>query len=333
MAVFTRIAETIAQHGRAALVSVVRVAGSSPREAGARLVARPDGGFWGTIGGGRLEYEVLAETTAALASPDAARSRFRTWTLGPDLAQCCGGVVTTLTEIFDRADHETIAALAAAERGGPFTVIARLGDDGRVRREIVSAPTSAASDQKPGRPESGAPFVEEFGDELTPVLLFGAGHVGRALVLALAPLPFAVRWIDSRPEAFPSHLPANVVAVHSETPDREVDGAPAGALVLVMTHTHALDYSVATRALQREKFDLVGMIGSATKRARFASQARALGLSEEAIARLVCPIGLPEIGGKTPAVIAASVAAQLLVAREKLGVVPRRATGGRGGQG
>ncbi|MFD2184763.1 xanthine dehydrogenase accessory protein XdhC [Rhodoplanes azumiensis] len=331
MAVFARIAETIAQHGRAALVSVVRVAGSSPREAGARLVARPDGGFWGSIGGGRLEYEVLAETTATLASPEAAQARFRTWTLGPDLAQCCGGVVTTLTEIFDRADQEAIAALAAAERGGPFTTIAQLGEDGRIRREIVSGPAAVAI--RTGRPEAGEPFLEAFGDELTPVLLFGAGHVGRALVLALAPLPFAVRWIDSRAEAFPSHLPANAVAVHSETPEREVDAASAGALVLVMTHAHALDYAVATRALQREKFDLVGMIGSATKRARFASQARALGLSEEAIARLVCPIGLPEIGGKTPAVIAASVAAQLLVAREKLGAVPRRSAGGRAGQG
>ncbi|MDC7789076.1 xanthine dehydrogenase accessory protein XdhC [Rhodoplanes sp. TEM] len=322
MAVWARIAETIARHGRAALVSVVRVAGSSPREAGARLVARPDGGFWGTIGGGRLEYEVLAETAAALAKPAGARATFRTWTLGPDLAQCCGGVVTTLTEIFDGRDQETVAALAAAERGGPFSVIARLGDDGDVRREIVATPAAAAV--RTGRPEAGDPFPEAYGDELTPVLLFGAGHVGRALVLALAPLPFAVRWIDSRADAFPAHVPANAVPVHSETPDLEVDAAPAGALALVMTHAHATDYAIATRALFRDSFDLVGMIGSATKRARFASQARGLGLPEEAIARLVCPIGLPEIGGKTPAVIAASVAAQLLVARERLGAVPRR---------
>ncbi|RAI43126.1 xanthine dehydrogenase accessory protein XdhC [Rhodoplanes roseus] len=327
MAVWARIAETIAQHGRAALVSVVRVAGSAPREAGARLVARPDGGFWGTIGGGRLEYEVLAATTSALAAEGAppaggARAVFKTWTLGPDLAQCCGGVVTTLTEIFDHRDQETIAALAAAERGGPFTVVATLDGAGGVRREIVAAPAAVAN--RTGRPEAGEPFLEEYGDELTPVLLFGAGHVGRALVLALAPLPFSVRWIDSRPDAFPAHVPANAVTVHSAAPDLEVDAAPAGALALVMTHAHAIDYAVASRALACEKFDLVGMIGSATKRARFASQARGLGLSDETIARLVCPIGLPEIAGKTPAVIAASVAAQLLVARERLGAVPRR---------
>lgn len=321
MAVWARIAETIARHGCAALVSVVRVAGSAPRETGARLVARPDGGFFGTIGGGRLEYEVLAATSAALAAGRRPAS-LRTWTLGPDLAQCCGGVVTTLTEIFDAADLEMITTLAAAERGGPFAVVACLGDDGHVRREIAKDPMAANAPS--GRPTPREPFVEHYGDDLTPVLLFGAGHVGRALVLALAPLPFAVRWIDSRADQFPPHVPANVVVVHNETPDREVDAAPSGALALVMTHAHAIDYAIATRALAREDFDLVGMIGSATKRARFAAQARQLGVSEEAIARLVCPIGLPEIGGKMPAVIAASVAAQCLVARERLGAVPRR---------
>ncbi|MBI5112498.1 MAG: xanthine dehydrogenase accessory protein XdhC [Rhodovulum sp.] len=319
MAVWARIGETIAQHGRAALVSVVRVAGSAPRESGARLVARPDSGFFGTIGGGRLEYEVLAAAGAALARGER-QALLRTWTLGPDLAQCCGGVVTTLTEVFDASDADTVAALAAAERSGPFATLSRLGEDGRVRREVVADADAAVagtpSAQAPsGRGQPDAPFIEKFGDDRVPVLLFGAGHVGRALVLALAPLPFAVRWVDSRADQFPSHLPANTIPVLSTAPESEIDTAPDGALAVVTTHLHALDYAIAARALGRGGFAYVGMIGSATKRARFASHARTLGLDQPAIDRLVCPIGLPGIAGKAPAVIAASVAAQLLMVR------------------
>jgi xanthine dehydrogenase accessory factor len=149
------------------------------------------------------------------------------------------------------------------------------------------------------------------------VLLFGAGHVGRALVLALAPLPFAVRWIDSREDAFPVHRPSNVAPVLTPNPEAEVARAPAGALVLVMTHDHALDLAITAAALQCP-FPFVGLIGSDTKRARFERRFRELAIPEERIAVLACPVGLSGIAGKEPAVIAASVAAQLLLERERL---------------
>jgi xanthine dehydrogenase accessory factor len=84
-----------------------------------------------------------------------------------------------------------------------------------------------------------------------------------------------------------------------------------------MTHSHPLDYSIAAAALRRPDLGFVGLIGSATKRARFASQAQKLGISEQQIARLVCPIGLPDIRDKEPSIIAAAVAAQLLIERER----------------
>jgi xanthine dehydrogenase accessory factor len=105
--------------------------------------------------------------------------------------------------------------------------------------------------------------------------------------------------------------------VRTDEPEREINAAPQGAFVLIMTHSHPLDYSIAASALRRSDFGFVGLIGSVTKRARFASQARQLGLSEDQIARLVCPIGLPDIRDKEPSVIAAGVAAQLLIARER----------------
>ena len=138
------------------------------------------------------------------------------------------------------------------------------------------------------------------------------------MALALAPLPFAVRWIDPRRDAFPAHTPANVTLIHAPEPAAELASAPDGALVVVMTHSHALDLEIVAEALRVERFGFVGLIGSSTKRARFLSQMRAAGLTEVQLARLVCPIGIPGLESKDPAVIAASTAAQLLIVSESL---------------
>jgi len=158
---------------------------------------------------------------------------------------------------------------------------------------------------------------ERFGDDRRPLVLFGAGHVGRALVMALAPLPFAVTWVDARPDAFPRHVPGNVALSREPDPEAVLAAAPDGAFVLAMTHSHPLDLAVVAAALKAGRFPYVGVIGSATKRARFESQLRAAGHPEEGIAALVCPIGA--IGGvtsKEPATIAAMTTAELLVADE-----------------
>ncbi len=160
----------------------------------------------------------------------------------------------------------------------------------------------------------------------TPLLLFGAGHVGRALVMALAPLPFDIRWIDSRPEAFPGLVVRTATPVLTDHPVTELAGAPRGAFVLVMTHSHALDLDIIVQALQRPDLAYVGLIGSATKRARFESRIKAMGGSHESLSRLVCPIGLAGIHGKEPATIAASVAADLLIRREGLHKPSERAS-------
>ena len=127
-----------------------------------------------------------------------------------------------------------------------------------------------------------------------------------------------MRWIDSRREAFPAHAPANVALIHAPEPAAELASAPDGALIVVMTHSHALDLEIVAEALGPSASAIVGLIGSATKRARFLSQMRAAGLTEASSRRLVCPIGVPGIEGKDPAVIAASTAAQLLIVSEKL---------------
>jgi xanthine dehydrogenase accessory factor len=315
MRAFRRLIDAIEAEGSAALVTLARVEGSSPREAGARMVVRPSGGFHGTIGGGALEFAALDAAQAALRAGRGPAFR-RSLALGPELGQCCGGRVEWRVETFDAHDLDDLATLAIADGGGSAMLRARLGPDGRVERALrAGEDEERRSTRQPG--DGG--WIEPIGTSARAVYLFGAGHVGRALALALAPLPFAVRWIDSRRDAFPAVAPANVALVFAPEPAAELAGGPDGALIVVMAHSHALDLEIIAASLAAGRFGFVGLIGSSTKRARFLSQMRAAGLSEAALARLVCPIGVQGLESKDPAVIAASTAAQLLIVSEKLG--------------
>ncbi|MCB8820022.1 xanthine dehydrogenase accessory protein XdhC [Microvirga rosea] len=303
MKTWRHLADLLDAYGAAALVSVHQVKGSAPRDTDARMVVRADGGFYGTIGGGRLEMKML-DLAQTMLREGRQRARMVDQALGPDLGQCCGGRVGILIETFDRRDLPDVLPLVSAEEQGPFTVECRF-EDGFVRREIASAVGD----------DSWTGWREVHGEARHPVLLFGAGHVGRALVLALAPLPFQVRWLDTRSDVFPPHIPSNTKPVQMTEPEAEIAQAPPDAFILVMTHDHPLDMAITAAALKRG-FPYVGLIGSATKRARFEKRFRELGLAEERLRGLACPIGLPGISGKEPAVIAASVVAQLLQRRE-----------------
>ena len=148
------------------------------------------------------------------------------------------------------------------------------------------------------------------------IVLFGAGHVGHALVALLGRLPCVVQWVDERDELFPDEVPANVQIEATDTPDALVDQAPAGAFFLVMTHNHALDLELAERILRRGDFAFFGMIGSHTKRKQFEHRLAARGFDPAAIARMKCPLGVDGIVDKSPEIIAISAAAQLLQAVE-----------------
>lgn len=304
MTVWAEVAAALARDHLAALVSLTEVRGSSPREAGARMVVQRDGGFRGSIGGGALEHAALAEALTLLAACRPA-ARVRRTLLGPDLGQCCGGQVSVAIEVFVSDDLQWIGPLAAAEAaGGPLDTVGRRDASGRLVRRLARAEEAGER--------------ERFGIAQTPVLLFGAGHVGRAVVLALAPLPFRVTWVDSRPDAFPAHVPAGTMPLETDDPAALAGRAVAGALVAVMTHSHPLDLAIVAAALAHEACPYVGLIGSATKRARFASQLLGLGLTEAALARLVCPIGGGLVHDKSPAVIAAVTVVELLGVRERL---------------
>lgn len=149
------------------------------------------------------------------------------------------------------------------------------------------------------------------------LVLFGAGHVGRALAGILGGLDCSVTWVDSREAEFPDDVPANVAREATDIPEAEVDAAPAGSHYLVMTHSHALDFELTARILRRGDFAYFGLIGSLTKKRTFERRLLARGFAPESLARITCPIGIPGLGGKQPATIAIAVAAQLLELRER----------------
>ena len=305
---FARLLDAITSEGAGALVSVAETDGSAPRDAGTYMVVRLSGAFNGTIGGGALEWDALALARQALkAGRGPAITRIEH--LGPDLGQCCGGRVVLRIETFDGRDRDAIAGLAKAVEGSSQVLAARTGPDGRIERRTFSG------DLHRHPPEAGV-WLENHGERVTHLYLFGSGHVARALVLALAPLPFSIRWIDERTDAFPSLMPGNVTPVRSGNSAAELANAPEGAFVLVMTHSHALDFDVISAALGMGRFAYVGLIGSATKRVRFEKRLRALGIATDCINSLVCPIGVSGISGKEPPVIAAATVAQLLAIRE-----------------
>jgi len=161
--------------------------------------------------------------------------------------------------------------------------------------------------------------------------LYGAGHVGRAIARALAPLNVLVDWIDERDEEFPAEFfahggpwPDHVRKVCVDAVEAEVRSASPGAFYLVLTHQHDLDLRISEAILKRGDFGFFGLIGSKTKRQRFIHRFEQRGIADEAIARMTCPIGVPGIDGKEPEVIAASVVAQLLAAPASTTARPER---------
>ena len=307
MRVWSAVAEMLAAHGTCALVTVAAVRGSAPRETGARMVVGPDGGFRGTVGGGELEWRAIGAARDALARGDAPAATLSRFALGPDLGQCCGGSVRVLNEVFGRNRLEEVRALAAREAAGPFGTRGQLG-----AQVLARAIDHTVAPDGPAVEIEGDLVVERFRDPRHPVWLFGAGHVGRALMLALAPLPFDLTWIDEREGIFPAALPAWVRTVTSPDPAAELARAPSGASIVVMTHHHPLDLAIVHAALVADRFGYVGLIGSKSKRARFAHRLRDGGIPEDRIAALVCPVGMPSIRSKLPAAIATGIAAQLL---------------------
>ncbi len=291
----------VARRGRVARVVVAGIRGSAPREAGAAMLVWADGQE-GTIGGGALEWEAAAQARAMLARGGTQLDRRA---LGPALQQCCGGSVVLVTEVFDAAAIgrlEPEAGLAVRRVAGPaerpLAVRRRLQ---AARGSGIAGPTTLVDGW----------LVEPLLRPSRRIWVWGAGHVGRAIVSVLAPLPdVALSWVDTAADRFPAAMPAAVDRLVAADPATLVRFAPDDAEHLVLTYSHALDLALC-HALLGRGFARCGLIGSATKWVRFRRRLVELGHAPAAIARIDCPIGEPALG-KHPQAIAISVAASLL---------------------
>jgi xanthine dehydrogenase accessory factor len=316
----------------AVLVTVLSGSGSTPRDAGAKMVVAVDG-VHGTIGGGELEFQAIGIARGMLrASGDRQAKRFP---LGAALGQICGGAANLVFERVPAGAEWVRLVSARHEAGEPCVVVTprgdraeghlvvtagaswgRLGDGAGDAQAIAAARDLLRSCADAPRTDSAALF-----EVLRPVdfhvVLFGAGHVGRALARVLGVVPCRVTWVDGRAHEFPGESPANVRVVVSDAAVGEAERAPAGSYFLVMTHSHALDFELVETILGRGDFAYCGMIGSATKRRTFENGLAKRGVAPGALARFTCPIGIAGIQGKEPGTIAVAVAAELLEVRER----------------
>lgn len=292
MADWTRQAREALSEGPAALVTVLATEGSAPRGPGARMIVT-ETGLAGSIGGGRLEHQAMAQARSILAL-DPGSWRVQDYPLGPLLGQCCGGRVRLLVERLE----------SAPEGEGPFEVT--LSE--RVERKPLPGERLEAMAARGPLPAAGTRFLEPVESDSLAVHLFGAGHVGRAIAARADGLPLHIAWYDSRAEM--AETPGVVLAAEEAMVGQAAE-APEGSAVVIMTHDHGLDYRLVAASLgSRARF--VGLIGSKTKRARFLSRLAADGIDSE---RLTCPVGLPGIVGREPEVIAIATLAQLLLLR------------------
>ena len=343
----TDLAGELAHGRRAVIVTVAHAAGSTPREAGATMVVTSVG-VLGSIGGGHLEFEALKIARDALGNADTPAS---TWIvrfpLAARLGQCCGGVATLALATIAAGPHVWLdAAVACVRTSTPFALVTRVGGahetpskllvtldhaNGSLSDSTLESAAIATARERLAAGHAGACvaaspagdgtllLIDVVRPDAFPVLIFGNGHVGRALVTVLGALPAHVRWIDARESDFPAVVAPNVEIVVTDAPDEEIAHAPQGAFVVVLTHSHPLDFAIVEAALARDDWRYLGLIGSGAKRAQLERRLAARGMPAALLARVTCPIGMRSgiaIRSKEPGAIAVAVAAELLATRE-----------------
>jgi len=300
----------------------------------------------GTIGGGHLEYEATRLAREALDGNAAVPAQWLVrFPLSARLGQCCGGVATLAFALVDASAATWLDDVAALARtSAALAVIGRIGHGdaaaarllvtadhalGTLGETLLDAAAVAAARARiargPGDATGGSGVLDLAGVPLFVhvvrpaafcVGVFGNGHVGRALVQVLGALPASVQWFDTREHDFPAHPPGNVEVVATDAPDGDVDRLPNGAYVVVMTHSHALDFAIVEAALHRDDWRYLGLIGSRAKRRQFERRLEARGVASAAMSRVTCPIGRGDLKSKEPGVIAVAVAAEILAIRE-----------------
>jgi len=230
------------------MATVLETQGSTPREAGAKMLITEASTF-DTLGGGRLEFLVIQRARSLIAQGKATQVTEQI-PLSAKAGQCCGGKVTVL--------------------------------------------------------------LESFACSVNQLHIFGAGHVAKALIKIVGELDLSVHWVDSRENEFPQLLPSNVKKYVNSDLLKHIPKMASGALSLVLTHDHALDYKITCALMDRNDCRYIGLIGSKTKSLRFKKRYRSDAFSAASVDSIICPVGLQSIPGKQPMEVAVSIAAQII---------------------
>ncbi|MBO0741784.1 MAG: xanthine dehydrogenase accessory protein XdhC, partial [Hyphomicrobiaceae bacterium] len=306
------IERQLIQHDAIVRVTVIRAEGSTPRETGAAMLVGVNH-IVNTIGGGALELAAIGHARAILGRLAMSESTSLSWqrdvldlALGPSLGQCCGGHARLLFEAFTAGERHALEALARTadptalvarptESGGELQIICSRKEHGgrplpvtRALREMLAGTRPRAPLLIRGTKGEGSWFVEPLARAIVPLFIYGAGHVGRALVRVVQDLPFRITWADTATQRFPDAVPPYVSAHASPDLPALAAAAPGAAFHIVMTYSHALDLAICHAVLRRGEFGHLGLIGSATKRARFLKRLAELGISPAMLQRLTC---------------------------------------------
>lgn len=307
-----KLIERLAAGEAAVTVTCLTVSGSAPCAPGSRMIVTRDG-MAGTIGGGNLEFLATEQARKLLQLGE--RARVQSLPLGPMLSQCCGGRVTLFYERFSATDLGFLRA--AEQKDGMLLTRCKPESYGKWLIRVGDA-ASLDGGEPPERFTTGE--LETFdGDywresaRLTKpqVCIFGAGHVGKALVQVLSVMDCDVVVIDPRTEVAGQLLNGTRI-LHTDDPNSMKAWWQNGAVAIILTHSHELDYTWVSAVLRRESSSFCGLIGSKTKRTRFIRRLRADGLTARQIEHLTCPIGLPGLNSKDPGAVAVATAAQLV---------------------
>jgi xanthine dehydrogenase accessory factor len=315
------------------LVSVATVRGSTPREPGTRmLVSKTE--CIGTIGGGNLEFKAIKIARQSLDAPNGVG--LQRFPLGASLGQCCGGLVNLLfepmvpqSEWISNAVNEYNSELSwvrAVPTGlnvtsSDYLLLSKTRQDsGLVNEEQTQVEAIAMrlldsaeqSSLAVAGPSERLWYFEKQQSKQSTLHIFGAGHVGQAIVKVMEDQDISIKLIDSRDEWLDGEWPVNVETILTDSAEAEIDQASENSLFLVMTHDHGLDQKLTEQILKRGDFMWFGLIGSLTKRKAFEKRLTRKGFTGLQLDSMTCPIGVDGISSKRPAAIAISVAAELL---------------------
>lgn len=320
-------------HNRVVMVTVAQTKGSTPREMGARFFVMPlitvD-----TIGGGNLEYKATQIARKVLTNTDKQKTMLKHFSLSAGLGMCCGGVVELLFELMDQGDYPWLEQwINCYENQSKDILITQINNKNSSKRiygeqeflqktddlpdQIINtaALLSAENNNTFIKTKTDVYYLETIEKKCNYLYLFGAGHVGQAIVTLMKDLPWQIKWVDTRDDylepQFLRQLSRQVDVCITNTPEAEIVHAKSQSFFLVMTHEHSLDLVLCEQILNRDDVKFFGMIGSKTKRQRFEHRLSAIGFNPYQLNKMICPIGIEGINSKQAPIIALSVVAQL----------------------